>query len=914
MIDETLLADPRRCPSCAAGLGERPAQCPACGLRLDGPTAARLWQVSLEAVRLLGERSRLVATLRAEAAAPAYAAAPPSAGPPRAPAAPPPPAAPRPEWTPRRVQNLLLALGVGLLGVAAVIFVAVSWGSLGVGGRAAVMTGVTALAAVAGHHAARRGLTATAEALSLLTVGLVLLDVYGARASDLFGLQDVDGLPFAAGTAATVALASGAGALVLRTRALRVSSAVLAQLALPLAATDLADRVDHPVALLAAAATAQAVALLAVVAGWPGSRTSRDARLVVLVGGALAGVAGTGLALGAAYGEDGSLVVGTALLLVVALGLAAASEARSTWATLLRGSAAAVLVSAVWAPVTDLAADDWTAVGLTAAAAVLLAALLLVPADRREAPAAVLVAAAVLPGIDALRAVLLTAAGRLQWPDLAWTAPGDAPATRLLAVPGVDAAEWPLGAGTRPAAVLLLVVAVALVLPPLLVRRAASRATPAAVPALVLAAGLLVPAALSTSYAVGLGADLALALAGLLGGVLLVRRGRVAAGVVALAAGTGVLGLVVSWAFAADTATLSVLPVAAGVLLGATAAGHGAAPLRGARVSAAAAAVALLVGEAAAVARHDGAGWPAVVSLSLVLVLAAAVAAAVSVVARAGLDDPFWAGVQRALVATATAAAVAGTGAVAWWQGAGDAGVGLALAVASALLLAVSAVLPAGVPVTVLEPRLVTVGGATAGVVLAGTDGERLWLALLAVGVGVAVLGVREDHRWGWLAGLLLAASSWVRLALSDVTAPEAYTVPPAVALLAVGLLRRRQDRTYASWRAYGPGLSLAFLPSLLRAVTDAGDLRPLLLGLAALAVLGLGVARRLQAPLLVGGGVLAVDALVQLAPYLVAVYEVAPRWLTIGLVGLLLLVSGATYEQRVRDLRRVGREVARLG
>ncbi len=58
----------------------------------------------------------------------------------------------------------------------------------------------------------------------------------------------------------------------------------------------------------------------------------------------------------------------------------------------------------------------------------------------------------------------------------------------------------------------------------------------------------------------------------------------------------------------------------------------------------------------------------------------------------------------------------------------------------------------------------------------------------------------------------------------------------------------------------------------------------------------------------------LAVDALVQLAPYLAAAYEAAPRWVTIGAVGLLLLGAGATYERRVQDLRRVGRHVASLG
>ncbi|MBA2769022.1 MAG: hypothetical protein H0U35_07835, partial [Sporichthyaceae bacterium] len=131
--------------------------------------------------------------------------------------------------------------------------------------------------------------------------------------------------------------------------------------------------------------------------------------------------------------------------------------------------------------------------------------------------------------------------------------------------------------------------------------------------------------------------------------------------------------------------------------------------------------------------------------------------------------------------------------------------------------------------------------------------------------------------------------------------------------LLAVGWRRRVSDPAYRSWTAYAPGLLLGLGPSLLRAVTDAGDLRPLLLGLVALAVLGVGVWARLQAPLVIGAGVLAVDAVVQLAPYLVAVYDVVPRWLTIGAVGLLLLGAGATYEQRVRDLRRVGRRVRGL-
>ena len=85
---------------------------------------------------------------------------------------------------------MLLGLGVCLLGVAAVIFLAVSWGSLGIGGRAAVMAGCTTLVVFAAVQAQRRGLDSTAEALALLAVGMGLLDAAGARSA---GLADLVG-------------------------------------------------------------------------------------------------------------------------------------------------------------------------------------------------------------------------------------------------------------------------------------------------------------------------------------------------------------------------------------------------------------------------------------------------------------------------------------------------------------------------------------------------------------------------------------------------------------------------------------------------------------------------------------------------------------------------------------------------
>ncbi len=942
MIDDRLLADPTRCPSCASPLGQSPTACPACRLPLDGPVAARLWQVSVETVALLTRRSELISQLRAQASRPADTTAPASvAGPPapgvQPPGSPPPvqPPVVRPEWTPRRVQNLLLVLGAGLLGVAAVIFVAVSWGRLGVGGRAAVMTGVTAVAAYAGLATRRRGLTATAEALSLLTVGLALLDCAGAWASDLFGLGSVDGAVVAAGSAALVAVAAGLGAGVLPTRALRLSAAVLAQLSLPLLLNEAAQHVDNPAALVATGLTAQTFGALTVVGLWPWGAATRDARTAVAVGGTLAGLLASVTALGAAYVEDGSLVPGTALLVVAALGLAVAAELLSPspdrsggtgapghpplryrgWVTGLRGGAAALAVAAAWAPVVHGVSDRWLAVALSATALVLLAVTRAVPADRRTAPGAVFLLAACLPALSAADAVLAAVLGRLQWLDRSWTLTGSPSAREALTGTSLDG--FALVTTTQPPAVLLLVVSIALAAAAGVVPRLRYAAT-AAVP-VAATTGLLAAPALRTPYALALGVDLGLALVLLVGGTLLVRSRRYGTSgpaVAALASGSGVLGLGVAWSFARDVSTLVVLPATAAVLLVAVVAARGLERLRGARVAASVGAGSLLVAEAGALASYTGSGAAAVTAL--VLSLAAVVAAAGSLlVAQRAPADRFWHVVRRALAVAAATAAVAAAGAVSWWQGAGEAGAGLAVTVAAALLLA-AATLPAPARwVAVTDLRVVAGLGGAVGLLGASADPDRLWTALLALGVGVtvhAVAGIRGDHRWGWLAGLLLAGSSWVRLALSDVDAPEAYTVPTALALLAVGLLRRRREPAYRSWHAYAPGLGLALVPSLVRAVTDAGELRPFLLGVAALAVLGVGVARRLQAPLVIGATVLAVDATVQLAPYLATAYDAVPRWVTIGVVGLLLLAAGATFEQRLRDLRRMSRHVTGLG
>jgi cell division protein FtsW (lipid II flippase) len=148
-----------------------------------------------------------------------------------------------------------------------------------------------------------------------------------------------------------------------------------------------------------------------------------------------------------------------------------------------------------------------------------------------------------------------------------------------------------------------------------------------------------------------------------------------------------------------------------------------------------------------------------------------------------------------------------------------------------------------------------------------------------------------------------------VRLEQVGVHVVEAYTLPSALVLVAVGLWRLRHDDEAATVRYLAPGLTLATVPSLLVALGDPASPRALLLGAGCLALLLAGAALRWSAPLVVGAVVGAVLVLRELAPYAAQV----PTWLTIGLSGAVLLAVGITWESRMGDLRRATHYLAAL-
>ncbi|WFE31920.1 hypothetical protein [Micromonospora sp. WMMD975] len=287
---------------------------------------------------------------------------------------------------------------------------------------------------------------------------------------------------------------------------------------------------------------------------------------------------------------------------------------------------------------------------------------------------------------------------------------------------------------------------------------------------------------------------------------------------------------------------------------------------------------------------------------------------------------------------------------------------GLPLRTAGFAVLAVAAVTLHGAPALRTTPRLVDLGlvvvrrtrypdtaGATtprstersgersAGWVLgaAGVEAAAHGVALLALllaggalryaaavcvlwGAVVAVRVLRRgETRAGRRRLAAVAAGSellggWLLLAAGGVAVLEAYTVPLAVLALGAGLVALRHRPGLTSWLALGPGLGAALLPSLVSvlAAPDPQPLRRLALGVAALsAVLG-GAVRRWQAPVVLGAATLVPLALHELARG----WDLLPRWIFLGLGGLLLIGLAATYERRRRDLTRLRAAVARLG
>lgn len=803
------------------------------------------------------------------------------------------------QWTPSAagaeakaptVQNVLLGLGGVLLAVAVTAFTVVSWGDMGTAGRAAVLALLTLAAMATPVVLLRRALTATAEVVGCLALVLLLLDAYALR---VLAFPSVGWAAYAAGASAVLAAVWGGYGWALGRHGGRTGTADgpgdAGTSEGPGAAAHPADPAHTPRPAGSAAAP-------------------RGLRLPLPLAVLLAQLP---LLLWAVAASAGAAVHAGALIATAGLDVLVARRCRIRGASRTAGVAAAVTACL----------GTFLALGLSLSASG--------PADAAPDSAALLAASAV-----ALAAVLL--------PSAAGPAPQPAAGVSALRRAGVWWAALCGGAAVAAAGGML---------------RTVLPGDWAVVGYTVCATALLVAVHLARERR-PLFLGLAAAAAAGHAAVLLWALPAVA---VAIAGPVGWTGAV--WTGAPEGAAAAVSPrltwpgsTAVPVVLATSAVAALAVARRAAetRHRAAAACTAVVLGAActAVVPPALDLALPValglLVALTAVLLLAsatlscapAALTAAVCAV-TVGASVACWSLAEEPLTPAALGALLLAFTAVAAAPAGGRLQPVTACAAAvSAAGLAASAALSLGLPARLTAFVLLPVAAATAylaarlrerpaglalectgyAVVVAAVatavgDATVLATALALAGVIAAGTALRADRRRSAAAAAtaLFVVAAWVRLAGWGVEAPEAYTLPVTVPALALGCLRRRRDSRVRSWAAYGPGLAATLLPSLAAAWGDEHWLRPLLLGPAALAVTLAGARWRLQAPLLLGGGTVALLAGHELAPYVVQVVDGLPRWLPPALAGALLLALGTTYEQRLRDARRIRAALGRL-
>lgn len=317
---------------------------------------------------------------------------------------------------------------------------------------------------------------------------------------------------------------------------------------------------------------------------------------------------------------------------------------------------------------------------------------------------------------------------------------------------------------------------------------------------------------------------------------------------------------------------------------------------------------ALLPGSA--VAAVPSAGWAAVSPAASVTTLALTTAGgtAAAVIARSPAARAGYAALAGLL-------AVAFAGVATRAAGAGLPAAGLAAAVAA------GAVVLFGLYLLRNQPRvdvaLEGVGALAAGGGLVAAAGSTPWLAgtLTALVPVAAFAAVRTDRRvlYGSAAGALALAAVWAWLTAARIDVVEAYTAPAALVALTAGILLWR-NRSAAgpgrSWLTLGPALVLAIGPTLVLGMTDDDVVRLIAAAVLSLAVVIAGAVWRLQAPLVLGGAALLMLAVDQWGEEIVRM----PRWITLGVVGVLLMWIGATFEARRRAWQRASEAFGRLG
>ena len=165
----------------------------------------------------------------------------------------------------------------------------------------------------------------------------------------------------------------------------------------------------------------------------------------------------------------------------------------------------------------------------------------------------------------------------------------------------------------------------------------------------------------------------------------------------------------------------------------------------------------------------------------------------------------------------------------------------------------------------------------------------------------------------GWIAIAFAGIAAYFGVAMRVIDPPEFATVPIALALLTTGTMHLRQAAAARSWLWLAPGLIILLLPTLIETLRDQALWRIVGLGVVGVAVVIVGVMRRLQAPVVIGVVIVLTHAISTFLPQLRAAYEFVPWWLWLGIGGAVLIAVAVRFEQRRRDVKTVVMKFAEL-
>ncbi|KQX76010.1 hypothetical protein ASD10_13005 [Aeromicrobium sp. Root472D3] len=883
-------ADPQACPDCRGAIAGQPA-CPHCGLDLTSVEVRQLWQVLLQADDLLGRAAR-----RPRAAAPGRAAAHPAppapapstpappvpspSPPPQAPAAPAAPSQPPPPFVPGPATPVFPAPPPPQPAAEPVP------AAPGAGPQPAPDPAWRMRPPEAAPTATDRSWSVGTILLVLGAFGLVV-------AASIFVTRSWEDIGLAGRTLILLAVTTVFGGLgvwvtrrPLRASAEAVWSVFLALLTLDFFAARHEDLVGLGALEVAGGWLVWGVVALALAAGisaWARPHVRADLVVPAVAGGIAITVAGVGAG---AIGDDWDFAWRALLALVVAgvLALATRPVGSASMTSVARVVVAGFYVFAYGAAVVELlthpALDDVARGGhggpllLMVVASVVIASV--VPVVRIPAVALAVVGASALVVTPAVEAGSL---------EVAW-AVLSVLAVVLTAATSRGSTDWMRGAraGAVPAVAAVAVVQLVLVGEALgtagsILDNVWRSSWSARLDATVVDdhAAWVVPVVLvgllATTWWVTAWPELAPVRA---------RRGAVLGSTLALGSVTSVVAL-----------RPAVWGVAAVLLLLAAAAAWsrlrpGAEPQGPASVPTPVALALVLAASALALASH---GVSAATWLVGGVVLGA--------VALASRDV----GLARAHAAIGTGLLVAGAAATVGLLDVDDSVVPPLVAVVVALLLMAAARLVR--PDHPVSPAVeIAAGVALAGALLVPAGSGGIAVRWTVAGVGLIALAlVAGGRRWLVWPGMSALVVAYVALIVdSGFSFVEAYTLPLGAAALAAGVWATARRPDASTWTLLGPGLALALLPSVPQSLADPTGLRALLLGLGALVVLAVAVRLGWQAPFVAGTSILLLIVLFNIGPYANA----APRVVLIAVVSAVLLGIGITWEDRVRDGRKL--------